>query len=67
MTNLPMRPVPAAPQTPVGGGGLYPAEMMPLSQFEKAQDGSWNVNGCCGGECYVVKNMKFCPYCGTGL
>ena len=25
---------------------------------------SWNLNGCCGGGCYVLKDIKFCPFCG---
>lgn len=29
------------------------------------EGGDWHINGCCGGGCYVVSNMKFCPYCGT--
>lgn len=49
------------------GGGIYPAEMRPLAQFELDGDGTWNINGCCGGGCYVVHQMKFCPYCGTSL
>jgi hypothetical protein len=37
-------------------------------QFERDEDGkTWNVNGCCGGGCFVVMGMKFCPYCGTEL
>lgn len=52
-----------------GGGFMYPADMRPLSQFEcddgENGDGSWHINGCCGGGCYVVTNMKYCPYCGT--
>ncbi len=27
----------------------------------------WAVNGCCSGGCYVVIEMKFCPYCGKEL
>lgn len=54
-------------QAPVGGGGLYPPAMRPDAQFEKDPDGTWNINGCCGGGCYVVSGMKFCPFCGTGL
>ncbi len=54
-------------QPPVGGGALYPSEMRPLAQFEPDNDGTWNINGCCGGGCYVVIEMKFCPYCGSKL
>ena len=54
-------------QAPVGGGGLYPSGYMPEAQFEQAENGTWNINGCCGGGCYVVSDMKFCPYCGGKL
>lgn len=54
-------------QAPVGGGGLYPDEMRPLAQFEPDDDGTWSINGCCGGGCFVVTNMRFCPYCGAKL
>ncbi len=30
-------------------------------------DKIWNINGCCGGGCFVVINMLHCPYCGTEL
>lgn len=37
-------------------------------QFEPdTETDSWNINGCCGGECHVVTDMRFCPYCGTRL
>jgi hypothetical protein len=51
----------------VGGGGLYPAAVHPSGQIEHSSDGSWNVNGCCGGGCFVLHDMKFCPFCGTPL
>jgi hypothetical protein len=55
-------------QAAVGGGGLYPSQMRPRSQFEPDDDGkTWNINGCCGGGCFVVTDMRFCPYCGTAL
>ena len=25
----------------------------------------WNVNGCCGGHCYVLQDLRFCPWCGA--
>ncbi len=28
---------------------------------------TWNVHGCCGGNCYVLNNIKHCPYCGDKL
>ena len=43
----------------VGGGFLYPRGMRPPSQIEQEEDGSWNVNGCCGGGCYVLSDIKF--------
>lgn len=30
-------------------------------------NGAWVINGCCGGGCFVVSNMKYCPYCGVEL
>ena len=52
----------------VGGGLLYPTSLRPFAQFEPDQDGeTWNINGCCGGGCYVVNAMRFCPFCGTKL
>ena len=35
-----------------------------IKHFEKDPDGSWNIMGCCGGGCYVVSGVKYCPYCG---
>jgi hypothetical protein len=35
--------------------------------IEQSSDGTWNVNGCCGGGCFVVTGMKFCPFCGSAL
>lgn len=51
---------------PPAGGGLYPAFMRPTAQFV-FEDDAWHVNGCCGGGCYVITDMKFCPYCGAKL
>jgi hypothetical protein len=50
-----------------GGGGLYPAAMQPTGQIEQNKKGEWAVNGCCGGGCYVLHPIKFCPFCGTKL
>lgn len=30
-------------------------------------DGAWHVSGCCGGGCYVLVDIEFCPYCGDRL
>ena len=54
-------------QAPAAGGFMYPPEMIPAAQIERADDGSWNVNGCCGGGCYVLCDIKYCPFCGAKL
>ena len=36
-------------------------------EFERDSYGEWNIGGCCGGGCYVVQKMQFCPFCGTKL
>ncbi len=47
------------------GGGLY-GGALPTGQIE--HDGeAWNVNGCCGGGCYVLQDIKFCPFCGAAV
>lgn len=48
-----------------GGVGLYPPSMQPDGQIEKVNDGTWAINGCCGGGCFVVTGVKFCPFCGA--
>lgn len=49
-----------------GGGG--PAERAALdAQIERAADGTWSVNGCCGGGCYVLTEVRFCPFCGADV
>lgn len=53
--------------TPIGGGGLYPSSMRPEGQIEQDEDGGWNVNGCCGGGCYVLTGLRYCPFCGSRL
>ena len=50
-----------------GEPGLYPINMRPVGQIERDEDKRWNVNGCCGGGCYVLHDIKFCPFCGTKL
>ena len=50
------------------GGFLYPPNCHPTGQIEYCEgNDSWNVNGCCGGGCYILENIKFCPFCGTRL
>lgn len=45
---------------------LYPGDL-PTGQIEEAPDGTWNVNGCCGGGCHVLEEINFCPFCGSKL
>jgi len=54
------------PPSLAGGGGLYPEEMQPSGSIEYAGD-AWHVPGCCGGGCYVLSDIKHCPFCGTRL
>lgn len=54
-------------QSLAGGGFSYPTQMRPKAQFESDGEGLWNIYGCCGGGCYVVEEMKFCPFCGRDL
>ena len=35
--------------------------------IEMLEDGRWHVNGCCHGGCFVLHDIKFCPFCGTKL
>ena len=52
----------------VGGGYLYPSSMRPTEQIEyDEQAGNWNVNGCCGGGCYVLRDLMYCPWCGASI
>jgi len=39
---------------------------LPEAQIQKNDKGKWNINGCCGG-CYVVQDIKHCPFCGEKL
>jgi hypothetical protein len=50
-----------------GGGFAYPPEMHPTGQIEQLDDGTWAVNGCCSGGCFVLTDMRYCPFCGTAL
>jgi len=50
--------------TPFGGGLLQPTPN-PSAQFDPLPDGTWAIFGCCGGGCYVVTGMVFCPFCGA--
>jgi hypothetical protein len=35
--------------------------------FVRMSKGQWSINGCCGGGCFVVKDIRFCPFCGSDL
>ena len=51
-----------------GGDFLYPDSSHPKGQIEPDEDGeTWNVNGCCGGGCYVLTDIRFCPFCGNNI
>ena len=55
-------------QAAAGGGFMYPVGMRPNAQFEPDdKNDAWNINGCCGGGCFAVHDMRFCPYCGERL
>ena len=36
-------------------------------EVEPYHKGGYAINGCCGGGCYVIKGIKFCPFCGEEL
>ena len=58
----------AALKALAGGGFAYPASSRPKGQIEHSlKDRVWNVNGCCGGGCYVITDLIFCPWCGSRL
>lgn len=48
-----------------GGGMMYPQEQHSRAQIEWAN--GWQVYGCCGGGCYVLTDLRFCPWCGAEL
>lgn len=55
-------------QATVSGGGLYPPKLHPTAQFRADRNGeTWDIYGCCGGGCFVVTEMRFCPFCGAKL
>lgn len=33
---------------------------------DKLDDG-YAINGCCGGGCYVISGILYCPFCGKVL
>ena len=50
-----------------GGGFAYPEIAHPSAQIEPREDGTWSINGCCGGGCYVITEVRFCPFCGASV
>jgi hypothetical protein len=36
-------------------------------QVVQADNGTWSVTGCCGGQCDVLTEMRFCPFCGKAI
>lgn len=34
--------------------------------IERIEDG-YAINGCCGGGCYVISGIRYCPFCGDKL
>lgn len=49
-----------------GGGFGYPPSMRPNTQGQ-FNGKTWDVNGCCGGGCFVLTKLKFCPWCGSKI
>jgi hypothetical protein len=39
-------------------------EAMAEGAIDRQPDGSLAVVGCCG-QCYVLKEIQYCPFCGT--
>lgn len=37
------------------------------NQVEQNREGTWDIFGCCGGGCFVVVDMTYCPYCGVHI
>lgn len=29
--------------------------------------GDYAIEGCCGGGCYIIMGIKYCPFCGEKL
>ena len=47
----------------VGSGLLYPDNPNTQGEYDE-EEKSWDINGCCGGGCYVLTDIKYCPWCG---
>mgnify|MGYP001559384963 CR=1 FL=1 len=31
------------------------------------EESGWSIPGCCGGGCYVMEQMIYCPFCGSEM
>ena len=38
-----------------------------ISEEVEEHEGKFAVNGCCGGGCYVIRGIEFCPFCGVRI
>lgn len=38
-----------------------------VSQTVELFKDGYAINGCCGGGCFVITNIKYCPFCGMIL
>jgi len=52
-----------AKETGQVGRGMNPAKP---AQIQADMNGTWNVVGCCQ-QCYVLSNVRFCPFCGASV
>ena len=43
----------------------YPGPGADAQIEHNPEAGSWDVYGCCGGQCFVLTDLKFCPWCGA--
>lgn len=52
----------------LSGGGIGYKGFTPESQIEYDKEKDvFHVKGCCGGGCFVLVNLIFCPWCGKKL
>ena len=38
-----------------------------ISEEVELLDDGYAINGCCGGGCFVITGIKYCPFCGIKL
>lgn len=31
------------------------------------EDATYSIPGCCGGGCYIIAGIMFCPFCGERI